>query len=119
MSPIVRFVGFIWTVGPICLLGVVVSAEWRSADVGASLAAALPLLLLAYCGAHFLGGLPGAKWVLRAAACLVLLVLVLGVAAELSWPNKFEPRNPFSVITEASLVVFCILTVFIAGRRAT
>jgi hypothetical protein len=75
------------------------------------------LLLLALCGVWFLIGMSGAKWVLRVAAVIVaLFVVLIGLIA---WSNApfYGGHDVVFYVYLVLAVAFCAVTYFIAGRR--
>lgn len=70
------------------------------------------LLALALCGAWFLVGMRGAKWVLRAAALTVTLYTVL-------FGLHTEGDAPIAVyVSLSAIVLFCMASIALAGRSA-
>jgi hypothetical protein len=120
MSTTARVIGWLWFVVPLALL---VYQMW--VDVHAEFLRFAyyfvvwgGLFVLALCGAWFLIGMPGAKWVLRTAAIAVALyVTLLGLIASSNAP--FYDGHDFVLYACVALVVaFCAATCLVAGRRA-
>ena len=120
MSASARIVRWLWFVVPLLLVAYLAwnSAHSEFVSFAYYVVAWGGLLAVALCGAWFLVGMPGAKWVLRAAAVVVALLVVLN--GLIAWSNA-----PFygghDVVLYNYLVlanVFCAVTYFIAGRRA-
>jgi len=77
------------------------------------------LLTLALCGFWFLVDGPGAKWVLRAAATVVALYVILMFLIS-SGDAPFYGGHDYSLYAYmAAGVAFCAFTFYVAGRRAT
>jgi hypothetical protein len=75
------------------------------------------LLALAVCGFWFLIGGPGGKWLLRAAAILVALFVLLNFL--LAWGHGGAHGNYDYTLyaTLAAIVAFCGVTVVVAGMQ--
>jgi hypothetical protein len=115
MRRVVAALGWAWFLGPLFVLAVV---AWRDLhapflNFGYYFAVWGGLLALSLCGGWFLVGIPGAKWMLRVAALLVMsyagLVVLLsdgGAVPSFYWLS-------------AAVIGFCAATFFLASRRAT
>lgn len=107
-------IGWVWLLGPLALF---VFQLWT--DIHAPflnfeyyIVSWTSLLFLALCSAWFLIGMPGAKWVLRAAAILVALYTVL-IALLTEGGASVAIYASF-----AAILLFCVATIALASRRA-
>jgi hypothetical protein len=120
MSTSERIFGWLWLVIPVALLAhqVWVDVHTDFLSFGYYFAVWGGLLAISLCGAWFLIGMPGAKWVLRTAAVAVALyVALMGLVASSNAP--FYSGHDFVFYGYVALVVaFCVATYFIAGHRA-
>ena len=120
MSLSARIVGWLWLVVPLLLLGYEVWIGVHSEFIGFAyyFVSWGGLLALTLCGAWFLIGMPGAKWVLRVAA--IAVALFVGLNGLIAFSNApFYAGHDFVLYGFLMLAVaFCVASYLIAGRRA-
>ncbi len=120
MARVSRVFGWVWLVVPLVLLAYAVWSAVHTEFLSFTYYFFVwgGLLALSLCGAWFLIGMPGAKWVLRFAALAVALYVVLN--GLIAWGNApYYGGHDFLLYGYLALVVaFCGASVYVAGHNA-
>jgi hypothetical protein len=113
--------GWIWLVVPLLLLVAHIWMSVRQEFISLSYYAVVwgSLLALSLCGFWFVIDGPGAKWLLRAAATVVALYVILMFLISSGNAPFYGGHNYFLYAYMAAGVAFCVFTFYVAGRRAT
>jgi hypothetical protein len=107
-------IGWVWLLGPLASITFQLWTDFHMPFLSFEyyIVSWSSLMFLALCGAWFLIGMPGAKWVLRAAAVLVALyTLLIALLTE-------GGASVAICASVAAILLFCVATIAIANRRA-